>query len=202
MSKAVKSFNVEKTIYDSLIKLFKKYEASTSVSFFVEQCLSKLLKNLSEVEEVLKKTDYYPDIMKFIIERSCNEVIVTTAGTRAVPEGLMNRDITTDPYSSIVPLYVNNEDDLQPLKYNPDNWEEDERPEYLEGVYWVEEYEAYKQGLPVVFVRLLKTGKFELSRDKRVLIEKETGKRFIEFYGTQVIQVATNAKVISTNDEK
>jgi hypothetical protein len=204
MAKAIKSFNVEKETYDALIKLFKKHSVSTSVSFFVEQCLTKLLADLSELEESLKKTEYYPEIMKFIIEKSCAEVVVTTPGLRPIPGDVHPIGLTTEPGSSFIPgvLRASDESEDIDLTYNPNDWEKGEREEDLEALYWIEEYEAHRQNLPRAFTRLLKTGKFELSRDKRVLIEKETGRRFLNWGGTHVIEVASDAKVIGPNDER
>jgi hypothetical protein len=44
---------------------------------------------------------------------------------------------------------------------------------------WQESYEAYQQGVPLEYYRWLKMDKYALSRDKKFLINKETGKKFI-----------------------
>ena len=44
---------------------------------------------------------------------------------------------------------------------------------------WHEEYEAKQQNIPVEFIPLIKGGLYSLSPNKRYLIEKETGKRYI-----------------------
>lgn len=195
MPKAIKSFNVEKETYDTLIKVFKKHQASTSLSFYVEQCLMKLLENVSTAEEVLKKTEYFPEIMKFVIEKYCNEVIITTPGSRPVPYGVNRFDISPDPESSVLGGIIVKGYEAKADK--DDAWLRlGESPEDMEGIYWVEEYEAYKQNLPRVFARLLKTGKYELSRDRKLLIEKDSGKRFINFDGIHVVEIQPDAKVI------
>jgi hypothetical protein len=202
MAKAIKSFNVEKETYDALITLFKKHGASTSLSFFVEQCLVKLLANLSEVDEALQKTEHYPQIMKFIIERWCHDLVITTRGERPAPMYMSSpREYTIDPESAFIhSLSAESEDDdLTPTPL--DGLPGGETFEELEALYWTEEYEADKQNLPRVFVRLLKTGRFNLSRNKRVLIEKETGKKFLNLDDNHVIEIATPAKVLPKDEE-
>jgi hypothetical protein len=201
MPKTIKSFNVEKETYDALVKVFKNHKTSTSLSYFVDQCLVKLLDNLSEAAEVLKKTEYFPDIMKFVIEKYCNEVIITTPGLRPIPYGVNCLNLGPDPESSVLGGIIVKEEEVETNEN--DEWlPQGEGPEDMEGLYWIEEYEAQKQNLPRVFARLLKTGKYELSRDRKLLIEKKTGKKFINLGETHVVEVLPNAKVIGPNDEK
>jgi len=44
---------------------------------------------------------------------------------------------------------------------------------------WQDDYESQRRRIPVVFVQMLKGGLYELSPDKRYLIEKETGKKYV-----------------------
>ena len=194
MAKAIKSFNVEKEVYDNLVRTFKKHGASTSLSFFVEQCLVKLLKNLSEAEEALKDKEHYPEIMKFVIERSVTHLIVTTEGLRLTPDGVNTLHLTSEPDSTIRNGFTiqGGTDDGKPDDY----WPFEEQEKELEALYWIEEYEAMKLNLPRSYTRLLRTGQYELSRDRKFLIERATGKRFIQLGDTHVVEVAPDAKLI------
>lgn len=201
MAKAIKSFSVTKETYDALVSLFKKHGASTSLSLFVEECLTKLLETLSETEEQLKKSEYYPDIMKFVIEKWSTDLLLGTSGLRFRLSGNDIMRLTPEPESSL--CYFTTDDENARLgEYNPDEWDEAERPEALEALYWIEEYEAQKQRLPRAFTRLLKTGKYELSRDRRFLIEKKTGKRFISLGGTHVIEIVPRNEVPGAEGKK
>jgi hypothetical protein len=44
---------------------------------------------------------------------------------------------------------------------------------------WQEEYESRKSNIPVNILRFIKTGLFELSKDKKSLIRKDTGEKYI-----------------------
>jgi len=54
---------------------------------------------------------------------------------------------------------------------------------------WQEEYEAKQQNIPVEFIPLIKGGLFSLSPNKRAVIEKKTGKRYISGGRGQLICV-------------
>jgi len=44
---------------------------------------------------------------------------------------------------------------------------------------WRESYEAYQQGIPEDLYHWFKSGRYSLSKDKKYLVEKDTGKKFI-----------------------
>ncbi len=201
MAKAIKSFNVEKEVYDKLMRTFKKHGASTSLSFFVEQCLVKLLENLTEAEQRLTGKEYYPEIMKFVIEKSVSDLVVTSEGLRLNPDGVNRLELTREPESAVKYGFKIVEYSTDDLEGKLDDWPYEEEEKDLEALFWIEEYEAMKQSLPRCYSRLLKTGKYELSRDRKFLIEKETGKRYIQFGKTHVVELAADAKLIGPTDK-
>jgi len=74
MSKKVKGFNVEDKVYNSLIKIFKKYGVKASLSAFVNEHLSRLLGDLQDIERALKEKNYkeFTVPMSFIIDSILN----------------------------------------------------------------------------------------------------------------------------------
>jgi hypothetical protein len=82
----------------------------------------------------------------------------------------------TVPMSFIIRSIVKDNEILGIGKDIPYDWE-DKYELVLHG--WQEEYEAQQQKIPVEFIPLLKGGLYSLSSNKRYLIEKKTGKRYI-----------------------
>jgi len=82
----------------------------------------------------------------------------------------------TVPMSFIIKSIVENEDILGVSKEWPA-----ELPEKLEFMLndWQEDYDAQQKKIPVSFFKYLKSGSYVLSPNKKYLIEKKTGKKFI-----------------------
>jgi hypothetical protein len=57
--------------------------------------------------------------------------------------------------------------------------------------YWRDEYDADKKKLSRAFVKHLRSGKFILSQDKKYLIDKETGKRYVDIMPNHIVEIAT-----------
>ena len=68
MAKSIKTFTVDKNVYDSVVKLFKDSESAVSVSLFINNCLEELLAILQEVDSKLKNTKEYTVPLSFIIK--------------------------------------------------------------------------------------------------------------------------------------
>lgn len=208
MAKAIKSFNVEKETYDALVSMFKKYKASTSVSSYVEKCLAQLLANISETEEELKDSKHYPEIMGYVIDKVVhNGFEIRASGshyTQEKPESLEGKQVA----GSVEDMEI--QAALEKHKKEEEEWtwvdpEEEEEQEMIRDARitdLIEEYEAYKQNLPLIYFQMLRSDNYELSRDRRFVIEKGTGKRFINVNDNRVIQVVERAKVTGLSDEK
>jgi hypothetical protein len=68
---------------------------------------------------------------------------------------------------------------------------------------WQEEYEARKRKIPVNILRFIKTGIFELSKDKKTLTNKETGEIYFIVNGNVFSQkdIPKMATEIKKDDE-
>jgi len=54
---------------------------------------------------------------------------------------------------------------------------------------WQEDYDAYKEGIPVEYYSWIKIGKYMLSKDKKFIIDKETGKKYISRGRNEIMEV-------------
>lgn len=68
MPKKIKSFTVDEQTYNSLVGMFKKYQAESSISFFLNYCLTQLKENLEIVEKTLENEKDMIVPMKFVID--------------------------------------------------------------------------------------------------------------------------------------
>lgn len=146
MSKKVKGFNVDDKVYNSLIKIFRKYNVKVSLSAYVNDRLTGLLGDLQDVERTLRDNKEFTVPMSFIIDS------ILTAKEQTEYEDLEG---------------VSRED----LR---------ETTLYTELQEWQYDYDSRRRKIPVPFLRYLGLPDiYELSSDKKYLIEKETGKRYI-----------------------
>lgn len=152
MGKKIKTFNVDAEIYNSLIEMFKKYDVNVSLSAYVNGCLKSFLNDLKELEEGL-------------------ETATTNKGKFTVPMSFIINAIVTNKGAE--------NDDYEEIKGMT---AEDQRGARLlaELDEWQYDYDSQKKRIPVPFLRFLGIPEaYELSLDKKYLINKATGERFI-----------------------
>lgn len=137
--KKIKTFTVDAETYDSLVAMFKEYEAEVSVSYYVDRCLKDLLKYLRTLDDLRKQE----------------------AEKYSAPVGYVIELIAKEPKMSILE-YVDEPD----AQYIPGRDELDEIQA---------RYEADRKRIPVRFWRLLRTGRFRWSADKKHVINNKTG---------------------------
>lgn len=74
VKKKVKTFTVDEGTYDSLVTMFKEYEAEVSVSRYVDRCLKDLLKYLKTLDGLRSQnTDKYTVPMSYVIDMVAKE---------------------------------------------------------------------------------------------------------------------------------
>lgn len=149
MAKKIKTFNVDEGIYNSLVKMFKRYNVDVSLSSYVNGCLNTLLVNLKDLEEGLRH--------------------VTISGKKL-----------SVPMSFIINSIVANKG--VPKDYDDDEADYAYMKEFVlttELEDWQYDYDSQKRKIPVQFMRLLASELYDLSPDKKYLIEKKTGKKYI-----------------------
>lgn len=67
--KKIKTFTVDEETYDSLVSMFKEYEAEVSVSYYVNACLKDLLSYLKTLDDLRKQEkEKYPVPMSYVID--------------------------------------------------------------------------------------------------------------------------------------
>lgn len=191
MAKKVKSFNVDEAAYNSMIALLKEYEAEASISSFLDKYLRELLAYFKTLEGELSDHEEYKDIMRFIIDAKATSPLVQIPDKETPGEGEVGTNrITT---RTLEPQVFN----AVAMEGGPENETEisdiDVSELDEEVHYWRDEYEASKKRLSRAFVKHLRTGKFALSTDRRYLIEKETGKRYIDFAPNYIVEIAAGA---------
>lgn len=200
MSKKIKSINVDDATYDSLVSLFKQYKSSESMSSFLDRCIKDLEKYLREMEANLEGENRFEEIMKNVINKTVRELHLDKPSYRYHNyEGL--REMSGPP--EIEPMVQitadNNEEILSALytDYLDDSLQKEieDRQKANEIQFWKDDLEADQKGIPRSFVKFLNSGQFILSRDKRFLIEKETGERYMDFFGYRIVKVGKNVVI-------
>ncbi len=145
----IKAFNIEEDVYKKLLAMFKKYKVNASLSSFVNNCLIELLSHLQDVELKKQKHPSYKVPMSFVI---CE----------------MTKSL-------------GNKKSLLSMLFQA-GFPEKEMEELLEQEFltrWENEYEAQKLGASVEMYSYIKGGKYILAPNKRYLIDKKTGKKYI-----------------------
>lgn len=191
MTKKVKSFNVDEATYSSLIALLKEYETEASISSFLDKYLRELLAYFKAMESELTDDEERKDIMRFIIEAKAASSCVHVPDKETPGEGEpgLNRIWmrTVEPQIlSAIAMEGGREREVKAPDIDASELDE-------EIAYWRDEYEASKKKLSRAFVKHLRSGRFVLSTDRRYLIEKETGKKYIDFAPNYIIEIATGA---------
>lgn len=69
MAKKIKSFTVDEDVYNRLVKMFKKYEAATSISMYLNNKLTGLIQNLELLEREFKSENVSVP-MSYVIEET------------------------------------------------------------------------------------------------------------------------------------
>jgi hypothetical protein len=68
MTKKVKSFTADADVYDTLIRIFRDQGAYSSVSFFINKCLTELLEYLQNIHKEIGGSSDKTVPMKFVID--------------------------------------------------------------------------------------------------------------------------------------
>jgi hypothetical protein len=142
MAKKIKSFTVNEDTYNRLVSMFKKYQAETSISGYLNNKLKGLLVYFEDMEKGIKEMNYSIP-MQFVID--------DTVRGSANPHHLSSEPEQTPGISELEQTLI----------------------------YTQEDYEADKEGIPREFYKWLKFDNLTLSNDKKFLIEKNTGVKFI-----------------------
>lgn len=146
----IKTFNVNEDIYNTLLSIFKKYETKTSLSAFVNNCLTELLEHIQLIEQLAEKHPDFKVPMSFVI----TEMVKSLQNKKAlVSVALFDVDI---PEQEREELY---------------------ETELL--AKWEDAYESHKLGISVGMYSYLKSGAYNLSSNKQYLIDDKSGKKFI-----------------------
>jgi hypothetical protein len=205
MAKQVKSFNVDEAAYKSMVALLKEYDTEASTSSLLDKCLKELLHYFQTMQDELGNCEERKEIMRFIIDRMAGSELIHTPDKHAVGEG----DPGLNPLSmkSIEPrefiAKVTEAGEPLPETKGVLMWEVGSEPASMAEIfeseldeevhYWRDEYEANKEKLSRAFIKHLRSGKFLLSQDKKYLIDKETGKRYVDFAPNYIVEIATDA---------
>lgn len=199
MSKKIKSINVDDNSYDSLVSLFKQYKSSESMSSFLDRCIKDLEGYLREMENSLKEEDHFVEIMKNVIDKTIKGFgLYKPSAQYHDNEGL--RDIGGPPdIEPMIEVTGNDDEVFSSLHSNvfDDSLQKEieERHKANEIQFWKDDFEAEQKRIPRSFVKFLNSGEFVLSRDKRFLIEKETGERYMDFFGYRIVKVGKNVMI-------
>jgi hypothetical protein len=72
--KKIKTFTVDEETYNSLVSMFKEYDAEVSVSYYVNACLRDLLKYLNTLDDLRKQEkETYSVPMSYVIDTIARE---------------------------------------------------------------------------------------------------------------------------------
>lgn len=72
--KKIKSFTVNQETYDSLVAMFKEYDAEVSVSYYVDRCLKDVMEYLKTLDDLRKREiEKYSVPMSYIIDTIARE---------------------------------------------------------------------------------------------------------------------------------
>jgi hypothetical protein len=189
-TKKVKSFNVDEAAYKSMVALLKEYGTEASISFFLDKCLKELLHYFQTMQDALADSDERKEIMRFVIGRMAGSVLIHTpdGGTPGEGEPGLNRISTKTIEPQI--LWAKAIEDMEP-DVNQTRLPEIQESALAEEVhYWRDEYEANKKKLSRAFVKHLRSGKFLLSPDRKYLLNKETGKRYVDFCPNYIVEIS------------
>jgi hypothetical protein len=152
MAKVVKSFTVDKDDYNDLTEIFKKNDIEVSISAYVNSCLKKLSRDLKDVERGLTAFTKGREDKKFTVPMS---FIINSILMNAIhPENRISSEAEEEGWID--------EDDI--LQQDLESWQDD--------------YDASTNKIPRPFLSWLRIGRYELSSDKKFLIDKETGQKF------------------------
>lgn len=192
MAKKVKSFNVDEETYDSLVSFFRKYKSSVSLSSFIEQRIGDLLRYLRGMEATLKGAEEFEEVMRYVIEQTVRESFVRMPSSIYLEE--VNVHLVRGEPTIVGLTYVEEEPERKGEAVGCTIEMGQEIDTEKEAEYWKDEYEAMKKGISRAFVRFLRTGNYTLARDKRFLMEKETGERYVNFPPSHIIRVAKDVE--------
>jgi hypothetical protein len=186
MPKKIKSFNVDLEMYNSLAAMLKKYDSELSISYLVDKSLRELCAYFKTMEAAILDTDQKNDLMAFIIRRMGKTTALHTPA-KDIPgqsEGLSSYN-TKQIEPGVLP-YIGQEktEERKPSSVSISELDE-------EIAYWQDEWEGHHRNLSRAFVRHLKTGRFALSADKKYLIEKRNGKKYVDFIPNYIVEVAS-----------
>lgn len=164
MRKKIKSFTLNEEIYNSLVTIFREHKVEGSLSLFVHNSMKEFLDYINGIKkEVVFK--HYKVPMSYIV----GEIIKNPL--------LMGR--TED---------VDIEDPKSPSPYG-----DDYISKYaIDAEEWNDKYEAEKRKVSIEFYSFLKTDLYELSANKKYLINKETGKKYIPFDRARLVEIDTD----------
>jgi len=162
MGKKVKSFNVDGEVYSELVDMLKKNKVEGSLSLFVDNSLKILLAYLKEVNAFLLMRKKLKD---------------STYGV---------------PLSYIINEIVNNPSLLETRKLEEmiDTLDESHgmNTEYVMEE-WNDQYEAEQKKIPVEFYPFVKDGQYALAQNKKYIINKETGKKYISLGKDRLVPI-------------
>jgi hypothetical protein len=201
MAKKVKSFNVDEAAYKSMVALLKEYDTEASISSFLDKCLKELLHYFQTMQDELGDSEERKEIMRFIINRMAGSALIHTPDKETAGEGepglnpLSTKTVEPQIFRGKAtefsePLYGAKAISLWETGTEYPGIQESELEE--EAHYWRDEYEADKKKLSRAFVKHLRSGKFLLSQDRKYLINKETGKRYVDFAPNYIVEIATD----------
>ena len=187
MPKKIKSFNVDEDAYNLFAAMLKEYDSELSISYFVDKYLRELSTYFRTMENELKEVNQGKDVMAFIIEQMARTTLINTPA-KDVPGQSEGRDCyNTKQIGPAVLPFIRQEEHGEEGK--PPRISISELDEEI--AYWQDECEGKKRNLSRAFVRHLRTGRFFLSADKKYLIEKESGKKYVDFVPNYIVEVAS-----------
>jgi len=125
--------------------------------------------------EIFKKYNVKVSLSAYVNDRLRSLL----SGIQEIEEGLESYKNFTVPMSFIINSILTQ----QEMEYEDVEGvsEEDMKDSILltELTEWQNDYEARRRKIPVAFVELLSSGLYELSPDKKYLIETKTGKKYV-----------------------
>ena len=196
MAKKVKSFNVDETAYKSMVALLKEYATEASISSFLDKCLKELLHYFQTMQDELGDCEDRKEIMQFLIDRMAGSTLIPTPDRDTPGEGEPGGTWLRLPATKAIEPQIARLGPITAIETDEDQeqWREVQESALGEEVqYWRDEYEANKEKLSRAFVKWIRKGKFNLSSNKKYLIDKETGKRYVDFAPNYIVEIATDA---------
>jgi hypothetical protein len=157
--KKVKSFTVDEEVYASLAGVLKETNPEGSLSLFVHNCMKEFLDYINGIKEELKFRNYSVPLTYVIDEIIKNPLLM----------GRTESEEFEDPKSPYGTHYIS--------KYEIDAEE------------WNDKYEAEKRKISIELYSFLKTDLYELSANKKYLIHKETGKKYIPVDRNRLVEL-------------